>query len=136
MKFDYLQKGFITAIPYLPAAIALYFVTRHATSTASSRGTSSSRRSPGGQHSARPVRGQPRSDHRDHHRDGLCDLLGAAELLTVPTQFLTRAAAAAGIALINTMGNVAGFAAPYITGWLKDLTGDDKVSMFVVGGSC
>ena len=35
---------------------------------------------------------------------------------TVPTQFLTGAAAAAGIALINTMGNVAGFAAPYITG--------------------
>ena len=53
---------------------------------------------------------------------------------TVPTQFLTGIAAAAGIALINTMGNVAGFAAPYITGWLKDLTGDYKVSMFVVGG--
>ena len=32
------------------------------------------------------------------------------------------------------MGNMAGFAAPYITGWLKDLTGGYKVSMFVVGG--
>ena len=31
MKFDYIQKGFITAIPYLPAAVALYLVTRHAT---------------------------------------------------------------------------------------------------------
>ena len=53
---------------------------------------------------------------------------------TVPTQFLTGVAAAAGIALINTMGNIAGFAAPYITGFLKDQTGDYKVSMFVVGG--
>ena len=31
VNFDYLQKGCITAIPYLPAAIALYFVTRNAT---------------------------------------------------------------------------------------------------------
>ena len=34
----------------------------------------------------------------------------------MPTQFLTGIAAAAGIALINTMGNVAGFSAPYLTG--------------------
>ena len=53
---------------------------------------------------------------------------------TVPTQFLTGVAAAAGIALINTMGNMAGFSAPYVTGYLKDWTGDYKVSMFVVGG--
>ena len=42
---------------------------------------------------------------------------------TVPTQFLTGAAAAAGIALINTVGNLAGFAAGFVTGWLKDGTG-------------
>ena len=52
----------------------------------------------------------------------------------MPTQFLTGAAAAAGIALINTLGNIAGFAAPYVTGWLKDPTGAYKVPMFVVGG--
>ncbi len=53
---------------------------------------------------------------------------------TVPTQFLTGAAAAAGIALINTVGNLAGFSAGYITGWLKDWTGGYTVPMFVVGG--
>ena len=52
----------------------------------------------------------------------------------MPTQFLTGVAAAAGIALINTMGNIAGFSAPYLTGWLNDWTGDYKVPMFVVGG--
>jgi nitrate/nitrite transporter NarK len=52
---------------------------------------------------------------------------------TVPTQFLTGAAAAAGIALINTLGNLAGFSAGFVTGWLKDWTGSYVVPMFVVG---
>lgn len=52
---------------------------------------------------------------------------------TVPSRFLTGAAAAAGIALINTMGNVAGFAAGYVTGWLKDFSGTYVLPMFVVG---
>jgi nitrate/nitrite transporter NarK len=47
---------------------------------------------------------------------------------------LTGAAAAAGVALINTIGNIAGFSAGYITGALKDLTGDYVVPLFVVGG--
>ena len=53
---------------------------------------------------------------------------------TIPSRFLSGAAAAAGIALINTMGNIAGFAAGFVTGWLKDLTGDYYVPMFVVSG--
>ena len=53
---------------------------------------------------------------------------------TVPTQFLTGAAAAAGIALINTVGNLAGFSAGFVTGWLKDWSGGYTVPMFVVGG--
>jgi nitrate/nitrite transporter NarK len=35
--------------------------------------------------------------------------------------------------LINTVGNIAGFAAGYITGVLKDLTGGYVVPMFCVG---
>ena len=42
---------------------------------------------------------------------------------TVPAKFLTGAAAAVGIALINTFGNIGGFAAGYVTGFLKDLSG-------------
>jgi hypothetical protein len=41
----------------------------------------------------------------------------------IPPRFLTGARAAAGIALINTVGNVAGFAAPYVIGAVKDATG-------------
>ena len=52
---------------------------------------------------------------------------------TLPSRFLTGAAAAAGIALINTVGNIAGFAAGYITGTLKDLSGGYIIPMFCVG---
>ena len=40
---------------------------------------------------------------------------------TFPTAFLSGAAAAGGIALINSIGNLAGFAGPYAMGRLKDL---------------
>ncbi|HEY2434461.1 MAG TPA: MFS transporter [Vicinamibacterales bacterium] len=42
---------------------------------------------------------------------------------TLPTAFLSGAAAAGGIALINSIGNLAGFAGPYVVGVLKDRTG-------------
>ena len=64
-----------------------------------------------------------------------CAIFGALpNFWTVPSRFLTGAAAAAGIALINTFGNIAGFAAGYVTGWLKDASGSYNLPMFVVGG--
>lgn len=39
------------------------------------------------------------------------------------TGYLTGTAAAAGIALINSLGNVGGFAGPYLMGWVKTHTG-------------
>jgi MFS transporter, ACS family, tartrate transporter len=42
---------------------------------------------------------------------------------TLPTAFLSGAAAAAGIAVINSIGNLAGFAGPFAMGWFKDHTG-------------
>jgi MFS transporter, ACS family, tartrate transporter len=42
---------------------------------------------------------------------------------TLPTGFLTGSAAAGGIALINSIGNIGGFVGPYAIGWIKDATG-------------
>ena len=42
---------------------------------------------------------------------------------TFPTAFLSGAAAAAGIAIINSLGNLAGFVGPYAMGWIRDATG-------------
>lgn len=133
-KFDVFDKGLITAIPYLPAAFALYFWSRDA----AKRGV------------------------RPWHI-GIPALVGAIAIpaalfmptpattilmititacaifsalpnfWAIPSRFLSGTAAAAGIALINTIGNIAGFAAPYITGLVKDATGLYEMPMFIVG---
>ena len=40
-----------------------------------------------------------------------------------PTRFLRASAAAGGIALINSVGNLAGYAGPSIMGFMKEATG-------------
>ncbi|MBL1074859.1 MFS transporter [Nocardia sp. 2] len=52
----------------------------------------------------------------------------------LPGGFLAGAAAAGGIAFINSIANSGGFAAPYVTGWLGDRTGGHHLGMWVVGG--
>ena len=50
----------------------------------------------------------------------------------LPTAFLGGAAAAAGIAAINSIGNLAGFASPYVVGWLRDTTSSAAAGMYVI----
>jgi MFS family permease len=133
-KFDVFQKGLITAIPHVPAALALFLWSR------------------------------PRRDGVHSWHVGLPALVGALSIpcalsmtsptmivavitvtacaifaalpvfWTLPSQLLTGAGAATGIALINSIGNLGGFAAPFITGAMKEATGSYRASMFVVGG--
>ncbi|WP_435242650.1 MFS transporter [Streptomyces cucumeris] len=52
---------------------------------------------------------------------------------SLPTAYLSGAAAATGIALINSMGNAAGFVSPFAVGWIQDATGGNVgVSMSVM----
>jgi D-galactonate transporter len=51
---------------------------------------------------------------------------------SLPTAFLGGAAAAAGIALINSLGNLAGFVSPYMVGWIKDLTQSTNMGMYAL----
>lgn len=51
------------------------------------------------------------------------------------TTFLSGTAAAGAIALINSIGNLGGFAGPYIMGWLKDLTGTYESGLHVLAGA-
>ena len=44
-------------------------------------------------------------------------------LWSMPTQFLSGAAAATGIATINSIGNLGGFAGPVVIGWIKEQSG-------------
>jgi MFS transporter, ACS family, tartrate transporter len=52
----------------------------------------------------------------------------------LPTAFLGGAGAAAGIALINSFGNLSGFAGPYVQGWMEDLTGSFRAGLWIVAG--
>ena len=51
---------------------------------------------------------------------------------SLPTAFLSGAAAAVGIAAINSVGNLAGFVSPYLVGMLKDLTGSTQTGMVML----
>jgi D-galactonate transporter len=50
----------------------------------------------------------------------------------LPASFLTGASAAAGIAAINSLGNLSGFAGPFAMGYLKDLTGNFTTGLLVL----
>lgn len=54
-----------------------------------------------------------------------------AAFWSLPPAFLTGAAAAAGIALVNSLGNIAGMASTGLVGWLTDLTGTPNVSLYL-----
>jgi ACS family tartrate transporter-like MFS transporter len=40
----------------------------------------------------------------------------------LPSTFLSGTAAAGGIAMVNSIGNLGGFLGPYVVGWIKDST--------------
>jgi MFS transporter, ACS family, tartrate transporter len=62
---------------------------------------------------------------------GLGDALGVFWL--VPMRFLSGAAAAGGFAVINMIGNSAGFFSPYIIGWIRQTTGSFVVGLYALG---
>ena len=134
-KFNIFQKGLITAVPYLPAALALFLWSRHAT-----------RRGVHNWHVGIPAFVGALSIPCALYMQSptatvavititACAIFAALpNFWALPSRFLSGAGAAAGIALINTFGNFGGFAAPFITGAVKDATGSYTASMFVVGG--
>jgi MFS family permease len=140
VEYDVFQKGLITAVPYVPAAIALWFWSRDVR-----------RRGLKTWHIAGPAvvaaltiplalfAGSPVATIAVIALTAMSIFAVLPNFWTLPTQFLTGTAAAAGVALINTVGNLAGFSAPYITGavadWTKDAAGNPQyfLPMGIVG---
>ncbi|CAO3424691.1 Uncharacterized MFS-type transporter [Azospirillum endophyticum] len=52
---------------------------------------------------------------------------------TMPPLFLAGAASAAGIATINSIGNLAGFVSPSVVGWIKQTTGSADLALYLIG---
>jgi ACS family tartrate transporter-like MFS transporter len=69
----------------------------------------------------------------------LLSIAATATLAAMPvfwslsTAYLTAAAAAVGIAAINSIGNLAGFVGPYLVGWIKTATGDFSYALLALG---
>ncbi|NIF24357.1 MULTISPECIES: MFS transporter [Pantoea] len=133
--FNIMEKGAITGAPYLVAAVVMVFWSRDA-----------ARRGCKTWHIALPALvggiSVPLALYMDSPLATMLVIAVTASAIfaalpnfwTLPTQFLSGASAAAAIALINTLGNVAGFSAGYITGALHDATGAYTLPMLVVGG--
>lgn len=54
--------------------------------------------------------------------------------ISLPGSMLSGTAAAAGIALVNSVGNLAGFFGPTVLGWLKDTTGSTDGGLYILAG--
>jgi ACS family tartrate transporter-like MFS transporter len=58
-----------------------------------------------------------------------------APLWAMATTFLSGASAAAGIATINSIGNLGGFLGPFLIGWIKARSGSYTGGLYVVGAT-
>ena len=129
-----LQIGVLTAVPYTGGVVAMILFGRSADRNRERRW-----------HTAIPMVlgaiGLSLSALAGTHTAAaiMCLTVAAAGILTcaplfwsLPTALLGGAAAAAGIAAINSVGNLAGFVSPYVVGWLKDLTSSTEAGMYAV----
>jgi ACS family tartrate transporter-like MFS transporter len=53
----------------------------------------------------------------------------------LPSTFLTGSALAAGLALINSLGNFCGYLGPIAVGWAKDTTGSFEAGIYVLAAA-
>jgi MFS family permease len=132
--FSIVQRGLITAIPYVLGALAMILWARHGDRTGERIWHVALPMLVGGV--AIPVAlylGSPIAVMVavSITAVGICCALPT--FWALPSTFLAGTAAAGGIALINSLGNISGFAAPYITGGLNDLTGTQRTGLWVVG---
>jgi MFS family permease len=61
-------------------------------------------------------------------------LIGNFVFWTMPPMLLAGTAAAGGIALINSIGNLSGWAGPSVVGWLEGVSGKTSTGLYMVAG--
>ncbi|ROS41144.1 MFS transporter [Amycolatopsis thermoflava] len=133
-KLSTVQAGLVTAVPYVIGAMVMVFWARHGDRTRERKWHVALPMIVGGV--AIPVALYLGNPYTAMVAVTVCAVGVCAALPTfwaLPSTFLSGAAAAGGIALINSLGNISGFAAPYVTGWLRDLTGSQRTGLWVVG---
>ncbi len=134
---DVARIGLLTAIPYGVAAIVMVLVARRSDRHGERRWHTALAGCAGAAGLVASVL------YADNTVIALAALsLATAGILTtfpifwsLPTALLGGTAAAAGIALINSVGNLAGFASPYLVGAIRDATGSTAAGMSLLAAS-
>lgn len=128
--------GFLNAVPYLAAAAAMLAVGRYSDRTGH-------RRWPVALGAMTSAAGFALSGLLHNPYLSMAALIVAFVGLKVAigpfwalgTSFLSGTAAAGGIALINSVGNLGGFVGPYLVGVIKDSTGSNLAALMMMGGA-
>jgi ACS family tartrate transporter-like MFS transporter len=127
------QTGFVTAIPYLFGTIAMILWARHSDAT---RERVAHVGGPllltAAALAASSYIGDPTITMIVLTVAAIGVFCTFAVFWTLPTAWLSGTAAAGGIALINSIGNLAGFGGPYLIGWVKDATGSTSNGLLVL----
>jgi ACS family tartrate transporter-like MFS transporter len=130
------QVGLISSIPYVTSAVAMVLWGRHSDSTGERKW-----------HVALPAAlgavGFFASATTTNPTVSLLALTcgavgiyaGTPVFWTLPTALLSGTAAASGIALINSVGNLGGYLGPFAMGWLKEWTGGYAAGLYVLSGA-
>ena len=133
-SFSIFQTGLIVAVPYLIGIVSMVLWTRHSDRTGERVW-----------HVAAPIAlgaltipvalylGSPFAVMAAISVTSIGIFAALPTFWQLPGAFLVGAGAAGGIALINSLGNLSGFAAPYITGLLADATGNNEAGLWLVG---
>jgi MFS transporter, ACS family, tartrate transporter len=127
------QTGFVTAIPYLFGTIAMILWARHSDATRERVAHV------GGPLLLTALALGVSSYITDPTTTMIVLTMAAigmfctfAVFWTLPTAWLSGTAAAGAIALINSIGNLAGFGGPYLIGWVKETTGNTSTGLLVL----
>lgn len=130
----YLEIGLVTAIPYLFAMIGMIVLSRHSDKTGERRihyVTNVTAGAAGlalsGVFHAQPVVAIV------FLSVAVLGVIGSMPLFwPLPSAFLTGTAAAAGIGLVNSIGNLGGFIGPNIPIWMRAISGDSSAALYVI----
>jgi ACS family tartrate transporter-like MFS transporter len=131
-----LAIGMLSAIPYIAAAVAMVMVGLHSDRSGERRW-----------HTAAPALAGASALAMAAHSSSVGStialisvaVLGVFSMLgpfwAMPSALLSGTAAAVGIALINSVGNLGGFFGPYMIGVVRNSTGSFKGGLLVVSGA-
>jgi D-galactonate transporter len=134
---DVLTIGLLTAIPYVVAAVGMVLAARHSDRSGERRWHAA----------AAALAGALGLIVATVYSDNTVIAMAALSVATagilstfpifwsLPTAMLGGAAAAAGIALINSVGNLAGFVSPYLVGAIKDATHSTANGIYLLAAS-